>query len=58
MKRLRVEEATDLVQHGGDVDLAVSVDAAGDSAPGFYDGHAIPSFLKRLRGGRGRPEKE
>ncbi len=43
-ERLGAEQATDLVQGGGYVDLAVGVDATGDSARGFYDGHAIPSF--------------
>ena len=43
-ERLRAEQATDLVQDGGHVDLAVGVDATGDGARGFYDGHAIPSF--------------
>ena len=43
-KRLRAEQATDLVQDGGHVDLPMGVDATGDGARGFYDGHAIPSF--------------
>ena len=43
-KRLRAEQATDLVQDGGYVDLPMGVDATGDGARGFYDGHAIPSF--------------
>ena len=43
-ERLGAEQATHLVQRGGHVDLAVGVDAAGDGARGFYDGHAIPSF--------------
>ena len=43
-ERLGAEQATDLVQDGGHVDLSVRVDATGDGARGFYDGHAIPSF--------------
>ncbi len=43
-ERLGAEQATDLVQHGGHVDLPVGVDATGDDTRGFYDGHAIPSF--------------
>ncbi len=43
-ERLGAEQATDLVQDGGHMDLSVGVDATGDSARGFYDGHAIPSF--------------
>ena len=43
-KRLRAEQATDFVQDGGHVDLPMGVDATGDGAGGFYDGHAIPSF--------------
>ena len=56
-KRLGAEQATDLVQDGGHMDLAVGVDATGDRARGFYDGHAIPSFLKRLRGGAAVPRR-
>ena len=41
---LGAEQASDLVEGGGHVDLAVGVDATGDGARGFYDGHAIPSF--------------
>ena len=41
---LGAEQAADLVEGGGHMDLAVSVDATGDGARGFYDGHAIPSF--------------
>ena len=43
-ERLGAEQATDLVQDGGHMDLPVGVDATGDGARGFYDGHAIPSF--------------
>ena len=43
-ERLGAAQATDLVHDGGYVDLSVDVDATGDGARGFYDGHAIPSF--------------
>jgi hypothetical protein len=43
-ERVGAEQATDLVEGGGHVDLAVGVDATSDGARGFYDGHAIPSF--------------
>ena len=43
-KDFGAEQAPDVVEGGGHIDLAVSVDATGDSARGFYDGHAIPSF--------------
>ena len=43
-ERLGAQQAPDLVQDGGHMDFAVSVDATSDSARGFYDGHAIPSF--------------
>ena len=43
-ERFGAEQATDLVQGGGHVDLSVGVDATGDGTRGFYDGHAIPSF--------------
>ena len=43
-ERFGAEQATDLVEHSGHVDLAVGVDATDDSARAFYDGHAIPSF--------------
>ena len=43
-ERCGAEQATDLVQDGGHVDLPMGVDATGDGTRGFYDGHAIPSF--------------
>jgi hypothetical protein len=43
-ERLGAEQASDLVQHGGHMGLPVGVDATGDRARSFYDGHAIPSF--------------
>ena len=43
-KRLRAEQATDLVQDGSYMDLPMGVDATSDGSRGFYDGRAIPSF--------------
>ncbi len=44
LERLAAEQASDLVQDSGHVNLPVGVDATGDGARDFYDGHAIPSF--------------
>jgi hypothetical protein len=43
-ERLGPEQATNLVEGSGHMDLAVGVDTTGDGARGFYDGHAIPFF--------------
>ena len=43
-ERFGAEQSSDLVQDGGHMDLCVGIDATGDNARGFYDGHAIPSF--------------
>ncbi len=43
-ERFGPKQATDLVQGGGHMSLAMSIDATGDGARCFYDGHAIPSF--------------
>jgi hypothetical protein len=44
VERLHTEQATDVVKGSGHMDLGVGVDATGDGARCFYDGHAIPSF--------------
>jgi len=44
LERPGPEQASDLVEGGGYVDLSVGVDARGDSARSFYDGHVIPFF--------------
>ena len=43
-ERCGSEQATDVVQGGGHVNLPMGVDTTSDGACGFYDGHAIPSF--------------
>jgi hypothetical protein len=44
LERPGPEQASDLVEGGGHVDLSVGVDASGDGARSFYDGHVIPFF--------------
>ena len=57
LEGLRTEQTSERVECGGNVDVQVSVDATGHGAPSFYDGHAIPSFL-RVEGWHGRPRSE
>ena len=55
---LGAEQAPDLVEGGGHMDLAVSVDATGDGARGST--MVMPSlpFLNSVEGWHGRPEKD
>jgi hypothetical protein len=50
-KRLDAQQAADIVQGRGDMDVQVGVDSARDGAAGFYDGHRHPFSLTWSRGG-------
>jgi len=52
------EQASDAVEGGNHVDLAMGVDATDDRARRFYDGHGHPFLSLSGEGWHGRPVKE
>jgi hypothetical protein len=56
-ERSHLEHTAVAVHHRGDVFIQMGVDAPGDRARAFYDGHAIP-FLCSVVGWHARPGKE
>jgi hypothetical protein len=58
LEGLGSEQASDVVERGSHMDLAMGVDATDDGARRFYDGHGHPFLSLSGEGWHGRPVKE